>query len=190
LARRCAAPWPAPWAWLASVPWPPKHPAPPPAPGGGNAVLSSGLLYAGIGVAGVVLILGIALTCRRRGGSTPSTAPRGGTKVVTAQAAAAQKGKQLPNAAKGAGAPAAAPLPIGKGPATVAGALKGGAAAPFKAVIPPAPPGKAAAPAAAPPGKAAATLQGVATAATAATASKGAPPAAKPPPPRPGTGKK
>ena len=152
------------------------------------------------------MIVGIALTCRRRGGSTPSTAPRGGMKVVTAQAAAAQKGKQLPNAAKGAGAPAAAPLPIGKGassaaplpigkgPATVAGALKGGAAAPFKAVIPPAPPGKAAAlaaaPAAAPPGKAAATLQGVATAATAATASKGAPPAAKPPPPRPGSGKK
>ena len=173
-------------------------------------------------MAGVVLVVGIALTCRRRGGSTPSTAPRGGMKGVTAQATAAQKGKQLPNAAKGAGAPAAAPLPIGKGassaaplpigkgPATVAGALKGGAAAPFKAVIPPAPPGKAAAPAAAPPGKAAntlpgkaaapaaappgkaaaTTLQGVAPAATAATASKGAPPAAKPPPPRPGSGKK
>ena len=161
-------------------------------------------------MAGVVLVVGIALTCRRRGGSTPSTAPRGGMKGVTAQATAAQNGKQLPNAAKGAGAPAAAPLPIGKGPATVAGSVKGGAAAPFKAVIPPAAPGKAAAPAAVPPGKAAntlpgkaaapaaappgkaaaTTLQGVATAATAATASKGAPPAAKPPPPRPGSGKK
>ena len=157
-------------------------------------------------MAGVVLVVGIALTCRRRGGSTLSTAPRGGMQGVAAQAAAAQKGKQLPIAG-----PAAAPLPKGKGLAPVAGAVKGGAAAPFKAVIPAAA-GKgaapAAAPAAAPPGKAAAplpgkaaapaaaplckaaTLQGVATAATAATASKGAPPAAKPPPPRHGSGKK